>query len=308
MLVDERFRTTSVSEAEAFVGRVYQRPAIHESSGPLLMQQRMQGDERVNLTRFQISSVMVGTVNLDGVVTIGHLRSGEYYAESNGKPVDTSVPFLLQPGDAWSRSDDLDITMVNFDVVQLSRFAAARGYVPDGRLRFTRSAIASADTAKNWNRALAHVIDLFSDPMLFHNDLIRRGGVDLLCSAFLTAFVVDSSSEVAPSHGYPPALRRALQFIDENAAQPIDVAAIADAARMSVRGLQAAFRREFDTTPVDRLRTVRLTNAHADLVAASPSTDTVSAIARRWGFAHLSRFAALYRATYHQLPHQTLEA
>jgi transcriptional regulator GlxA family with amidase domain len=55
------------------------------------------------------------------------------------------------------------------------------------------------------------------------------------------------------------------------------------------------------------LRRARLAGAHADLLAADPTTgDTVAAIAARWGFAQPGRFARHYRSVYGVLPSTTL--
>jgi transcriptional regulator GlxA family with amidase domain len=56
------------------------------------------------------------------------------------------------------------------------------------------------------------------------------------------------------------------------------------------------------------LREIRLRRAHEDLRAADPSATTVAAIARRWGFAHMGRFAREYQAAYGQTPSATLRA
>jgi transcriptional regulator GlxA family with amidase domain len=78
---------------------------------------------------------------------------------------------------------------------------------------------------------------------------------------------------------------------------------------MSPRGLQAAFRREKDTTPTAYLREARLEAAHRELLAADPTTGaTVEAIAAAWGFTHRGRFAAAYRTRYGQTPATTLRA
>ncbi|MFD7817469.1 helix-turn-helix domain-containing protein [Streptomyces sp. NPDC059785] len=85
--------------------------------------------------------------------------------------------------------------------------------------------------------------------------------------------------------GRPATVRRAVAFIDEHAPRDLSVADIAEAAHVSIRTLQCAFRRHLDTTPMNHLRRVRLAHAHADLLAADPAsgvTVTVTAIATRW--------------------------
>ncbi|MET7328979.1 AraC family transcriptional regulator [Nonomuraea sp. NPDC005650] len=106
------------------------------------------------------------------------------------------------------------------------------------------------------------------------------------------------------------ALRRARHFCEEHAAEPITLTDIATAARVSVRALQSGFREHLQTTPMAYLRNVRLARAHADLlhIAATGGQTTVTEVALRWGFTHLSRFAFFYRQTYGQAPSVTRRA
>ena len=104
---------------------------------------------------------------------------------------------------------------------------------------------------------------------------------------------------------HPTTLRRALAFIDENAHTDVTVADIADAAHVTVRAVQLAFRRHLDTTPMEYLRRVRLEHAHNELKDADPTT-TVTSVAYRWGFPSSSRFAAHYRQLYGVSPRTTL--
>lgn len=104
----------------------------------------------------------------------------------------------------------------------------------------------------------------------------------------------------------PLLLRRAMTFIDDNAHRDISLADIARAACITPRALQYMFRRHRYCTPTEYLRQVRLHHAHLELLRASSETSTVSAVAARWGFAHLGRFAAFYRQEYGESPQATL--
>ncbi|WP_369216940.1 AraC family transcriptional regulator, partial [Streptomyces flavofungini] len=108
----------------------------------------------------------------------------------------------------------------------------------------------------------------------------------------------------------PGAVRRAAAFCAEHASEPITVADMAGAARVSVRSLRAGFRTHLGTTPLGHLRRVRLDLVHRELLAlaAEPGTATVTDVALRWGFTHLGRFAALYRQVYGESPSRTLRA
>ncbi|MGW5157067.1 AraC family transcriptional regulator [Nonomuraea wenchangensis] len=110
-----------------------------------------------------------------------------------------------------------------------------------------------------------------------------------------------------PAPCTPAALRRAIRYCEDHAGEPIRLGDIAAAARVSVRTLQLGFREHLQTTPMAYLRSVRLAHAHADLVriAETGSQTTVTDVALRWGFAHLGRFAALYRQAYGRPPSST---
>ncbi|MFI5845217.1 helix-turn-helix domain-containing protein [Catenuloplanes sp. NPDC051500] len=102
-------------------------------------------------------------------------------------------------------------------------------------------------------------------------------------------------------------VRRAVAYMEENASRPLTVAEIASAAGVGARGLQAAFRRHLDSTPLEHLRRIRLERVHLELTAAGAGV-TVGEVARRWGFANPGRFAGQYRAAYGVSPVTTLHA
>ena len=105
----------------------------------------------------------------------------------------------------------------------------------------------------------------------------------------------------------PGALRLATEYIERYAAEPIGLAEIAAAARLSPRALQAAFRQHLDTTPLAHLRSVRMDRANAALESARPGDgQTVSSIASAWGFPQLSRFARDHKRRYGRSPSETL--
>jgi transcriptional regulator GlxA family with amidase domain len=105
----------------------------------------------------------------------------------------------------------------------------------------------------------------------------------------------------------PDAVRRALSYIDEHVGDPIGLTQIAEAARLSPRALQAAFRRHLDSTPLGYLREARLDHAHRDLLAADPQDGlTVAVIAARWGFTQPGKFAREHQHRYHTRPAQVL--
>jgi AraC-like DNA-binding protein len=83
-------------------------------------------------------------------------------------------------------------------------------------------------------------------------------------------------------------------------------AELAAASSTSVRSLQENFHRSLGTSPMRYLRDFRLEQVHNELVAAEPDAVTVTEVAARWGFVHLGRFAAAYRARYAERPSDTI--
>lgn len=104
----------------------------------------------------------------------------------------------------------------------------------------------------------------------------------------------------------PATIREAVALLEAEPATPWTVADLARRVGLTSRGLQDGFARHVGTPPTAYLRAVRLRCAHADLLAADPATTSVAAVASRWGFVHLGRFAAAYRARYGRPPSVTL--
>lgn len=111
------------------------------------------------------------------------------------------------------------------------------------------------------------------------------------------------AGQAAPA---PRLVRRAEEYMLAHIEQSLTLDDVAAAAGVSARGLQYAFRRFRDTTPMGFLRNARLARAHAELQSAAPGT-TVTDVAIRWGFMHFGRFAECYRKRYGCTPRQTLQ-
>ena len=161
-----------------------------------------------------------------------------------------------------------------------------------------------------WTRTYA-VIRTFLEtgPHLRTSPLVTAQAARLMAATTLATF--PNTALVEPTiedrhDAHPETVRRAVAYIETNPDLDLAVADIASAAHVTIRAIQLAFQRHLDTTPTTYLRRVRLDRAHQDLLAANPRTETVTAIATRWGFPNPSRFAAAYRETYGHPPSHTL--
>lgn len=106
--------------------------------------------------------------------------------------------------------------------------------------------------------------------------------------------------------GPATAVEQAVRLIEERSAENWSTADLAREVHLSVRALQAGFRRDLGVPPMDYLRDVRMHRVRAALLAAQAHTTTVRAVATAHGFVHLGRFAAAYRAAYGESPVETL--
>jgi AraC-like DNA-binding protein len=100
----------------------------------------------------------------------------------------------------------------------------------------------------------------------------------------------------------PRTVARVIDLIEERPEVPYTIGDLARHAGVSARRLQQGFREHVGATPTEHLRRIRLQRAHRDLLQGD---DTVTDIALRWGFPHLSRFAEAYRRYYGVLPSET---
>jgi AraC-like DNA-binding protein len=101
-------------------------------------------------------------------------------------------------------------------------------------------------------------------------------------------------------------VRRIEDYLAARRASPVTLTELAGVGGVSVRTIQAAFRRHRGYTPMGFLRARRFELARARL--ATPTTATVTEIALDCGFTHLGRFSTEYRARFGEPPSVTRRA
>ncbi|MFE7843583.1 helix-turn-helix transcriptional regulator [Microbacterium sp. NPDC057407] len=233
-------------------------------------------------------------VLLDGNMAVGR------------ETIDAAQPYVIHPG-MRSRHDLANAQVLTVDSAAFLGRLEGRVRRPAHSFQFTGIGPRTPEYGAYWDAVMGTVSRAIRTGAA-DNPVVASSLLDLVVTSSLACFAHtwdDAPSEIIPvGHA---AVRRARTFIDDNAHTPISLADIARAARMSVRGIQYAFAREFQMTPSEYLRRVRLTHARVALVQGHPSAgDTVTAIARSCGFAHPARFAATYRSVYGENPSDTL--
>lgn len=251
-----------------------------------------------------LSDVLLVLRPTDGVLKVGVGRAEEV--------VPPGTPVLFPPHQAVSALwADTDAGCVCLRTADVERVAVETTGDETVALRFTAVRTMSPDHARRWNDVVRSVTEAVErDPEVALNPMIAGRLTQLLAEAVLDTFPstrLASHRRLPPDHATPAVVRRAVDFIESNADRETSLSEIAAASGIGPRGLQAAFLRHQDTTPTAYARRVRMERAHRDLQAADPSgSDTVPAIAARWGFVDPGRFATAYEQTYRRSPAQTL--
>jgi AraC-like DNA-binding protein len=206
---------------------------------------------------------------------------------------------------------DIGVQTLGLPLAVIERVARERTGARD-RVRFESVLPISPAAAQRWQRLTSFVHQELSRPeSILEASLVQAQVAELIAGTALVSFANSAMADAGSAgHAFaaPASIRRAVAFIDANAERAITITEIADSAGVTPRALQYGFARHLDSSPTAYLRRVRLEHAHEELTGATPGDGmTVAAVARRWGFAKPSRFAAAYRAAYGRPPSGTLQ-
>jgi AraC-like DNA-binding protein len=149
-------------------------------------------------------------------------------------------------------------------------------------------------------------------------ELTRPGGIsqmplarDHLESLVLTQLLLtipNTYTDLLNTPGQPAQrskVRRAIDMIEANPQAELSLADLASVAGVTGRQLQRGFKETIGMSPMAYVRAVRLDRVHAELLDGAGRV-SVTEVAMRWGFFHLSRFAQQYRERFGHLPSETV--
>lgn len=206
-------------------------------------------------------------------------------------------------------SDDCRVLTITLGRPALERELEAMLGRPIGPAPIRFDTVLDTGRCASLQRSLALVRAELADPDgLGGHGMARHQLGRLLMNGLLVGQEHQWSDELRRPAGFegPRAIRLAVDAIAERPLAFVTVADVARAANLSVRALEAGFRRHLGTSPMAHVRQVRLAQAHDELTGAEPGSTTVTAVAQRWGFAHYGRFTAEYRRRYGCSPRHTL--
>jgi AraC-like DNA-binding protein len=311
--------TGDVDEARAFLGRHYYSSFVDV----LCWKRRWQS--RFDVTPSNI--VTVGDLQFGTDVKIRFGELGAYHIDlpiagsltwrqGGGAPLHatTSTAAVFQPvGDAFLEKWDGDCRVL---AVKIGRSA-----LEDELARLldipVRSPLTLAPTiditrgpGASWLRLVQLMAADATQPQgLIHHPVAGARLQEALITGLLGAVdhpYRDRLERPSPATAGPGAIRRVVEAMRADPGEPFTVAGLAAIAGISIRSLQENFRRYYGTPPMSYLRHLRLDRVHEQLCHADPALHTVTEIAYRYGFTHMSRFAADYRARFGVPPRATL--
>lgn len=179
-----------------------------------------------------------------------------------------------------------------------------------GAIRFEPRMDLRREGASSWWRAVRLLRRELDRPFgLLSSDRMNAPWCEMIMTGLLLAQPNNYSDLLARREDaarWPSPLRRAIRSIEADPCADLRLGDLAARSGCSSRSLQRHFARHVGMPPRDYVEWIRLRRAHEDLRRESRSTTTVAAVAHRWGFEHVSRFAGLYRRRYGQPPSQTL--
>jgi AraC-like DNA-binding protein len=266
------------------------------------------GDERVTLRASTLTGRLTGTVPHLREYVVSWLQSGSGELRRRQQPAASAVvsPFLLP----FEQEFSIDFgphrqNLVHFQSAFLEDVATEfHGGMPQ-LVSFDLDARPGPAKTAEWRQAVvaATAAHLRAEDA----PLVRSAAQRSLARALLQLFPWHALD--APAALREPSMTRtrlALEFLQHHAHLPVTPAEAARAAGLHTRSLQQQTRRHLGVSPSAYLRDVRLERARTQLTEEYPGSATVAGIARAWGFGHLGRFSASYRARFGERPRDTL--
>lgn len=139
--------------------------------------------------------------------------------------------------------------------------------------------------------------------------MIRDRVTSLLMSTILVTLDHNYKSELESNchTAVPYYIKRARDYIHQNAKESISITSIAEESSISVRSIYLGFRKYYGMTPMEYLKKLRLSLVNQKLRDLTPAQTSVTMVALEYGFYHFGNFSAAYKKKYGELPSETLK-
>ncbi|CAM5789025.1 AraC family transcriptional regulator [Castellaniella caeni] len=231
------------------------------------------------------------------------IRSGGQAIDS-----DTELASVLNPDDEvhmhWGAGNDQLMLRLSGSLLERT-LVGLLGHPLDAPLRFDLGF--RWRESFPWRSLLAYLADCAAQCPDFSQHKLVVSSVEQLAASVLLAAHRHNYTDAPPVRCttiLPRHVRRAQDYLQAHAHEPVSVEQLALVAGISVRSLYAGFRDFLGTSPMNYLRDLRLQRVRAELLGGA--TGNVTGVALRWGFSHMGRFSTDYKRRYGETPGQTL--
>ncbi len=126
---------------------------------------------------------------------------------------------------------------------------------------------------------------------------------ELLCQIDLAK---NDSANAFRGRARSAVVARVVEYLDSMEGEPVSVQELRQRSNTSRSTLERAFKEQCGMAPKAYLMARRLNGARNMLKTTDPRSCKISDVAGRWGFWHMSQFAADYRRQFGELPSETL--
>jgi AraC-like DNA-binding protein len=307
------FASGDLDEARSMVGRVMRPHQLGVVGAMQRLDARMHhqplGDVSLNRLRYG-AHVEIRPGPLEDFFLVQMPLAGSARISSGPQQVDSTpdVASVVSPDDdlAMRWSDDSDQFMLRVGRSLLERTLMGQlGCTLDRPLRF-QLGFRWRDCPA-WRCLMTYLLDCSSQhaDLATHKLIVHQ--MEQLVAATLLSAHPHNYTCVSPGRRaavLPRHVRSVQDYLQAHAHEPVSAEQLARIAGVSVRSLYAGFKEFLDVSPMHYLRDLRMERARAELL--SGESHNIAAVALRWGFAHMGRFSAGYKARYGESPSQSL--
>lgn len=297
-------RTEELSVAEQALAKTHDAVDLDvlPERGTFRFEETVVGSDLLTLESTRCTGVVRGRMRTGGSVVVSWLKAGRGTIGERRTPV--GRPVLFHQEDEAFRWESFQKDCIRIDRGIVRQVAAERGGWKPGPLEFKPYYVPEGATlAAWWVMIRAVAAEVFDGPTTVTAE--RELALARMAAGGLLTAIPHWPAGGARSAPSRARMARAEAFVLDNVTQQVTVEHIAEAAGMSVRGLQSAFRRNHGMSPMSYLRGIRLEMARDMLESASVAK--VAEAARTVAIPHLGRFAGMYEAAFGELPSTVLQ-
>jgi AraC-like DNA-binding protein len=159
-----------------------------------------------------------------------------------------------------------------------------------------------------WSKLIPYLVNygIHADLVSQQNNLILSQLDQLVATCLLSCHKHNYSnrSSIKKTTVRPRHVRFVQDYIEAHLNESITSEQLAAIAGVSCRSLYSGFKNFVGTSPMQYLRDLRMGKIRAELL--SGQAQSVTGVALKWGFSHMGRFSAEYKARYGESPSDSL--